>query len=160
MRRDVLMQAIYGDDSKRPDYSRRRRNVPERHSFDYAVVRVVPHVERGEFLNVGVILSCQAAGFLKARFHINAKRFSGLAPGMDLQEVQSHLEAIRLICAGGEHAGPIGKLPRRARFDWLVAPRSTIIQTSAVHTGLCSDPEEALEQLLKKMVSVEGDVPA
>jgi hypothetical protein len=134
--------------------------VPERHSFDYAVVRVVPHVERGEFLNVGVILSCQAADFLKARFQVNAKRLSLLAPELDLQEVQSHLEAIRLICAGGEHAGPIGRLPRRSRFDWLVAPRSTIIQTSAVHTGLCADPEETLERLLRKMVSVERAAPS
>lgn len=127
--------------------------MPERHSFDYAVVRVVPHVEREEFLNVGVILSCQAAGFLKAKFHVDAKRLSALAPELDLKEVQNHLEAMRLICEGGEKAGPIGRLPRRARFDWLVAPRSTVIQTSAVHAGLCSDPDEALEQLLRKMVS-------
>ena len=128
--------------------------MSERLSFDYAVVRVVPHVEREEFLNVGVILSCQAADFLKARFKVDAKRLAALAPEIDLDEVQTHLEAIALICEGGEKAGPIGRLPRRARFDWLVAPRSTIIQTSAVHTGLCSDPRQALEQLLRKMVSV------
>ena len=128
--------------------------MPERHSFDYAIVRVVPHVEREEFLNVGVILSCQAADFLKAMFHVDAKRLSALAPELDIKEVQSHLEAIQLICQGGEQAGPIGRLPRRARFDWLVAPRSTVIQTSAVHTGLCSEPEKALEQLLRKMVSL------
>jgi hypothetical protein len=127
--------------------------VPERHSFNYAVVRVVPHVEREEFLNVGVILSCQAADFLKARFHVDPKRLKTLAPELDLKEVQNHLDAIKLICEGGEEAGPIGRLPRRARFDWLVAPRSTIIQTSAVHAGLCLDPEKALEQLLRKMVS-------
>jgi hypothetical protein len=132
--------------------------VPElRHSFDYAVVRVVPHVEREEFLNVGVILSCQATDFLKAKFHVNAKRLYALAPGLDLSEVQNHLEAMRLICEGGKTAGPIGRLPRRARFDWLVAPRSTVIQTSAVHTGLCSDPEQALERLLRKMVCVERE---
>jgi hypothetical protein len=131
--------------------------VPERHSFDYAIVRLVPHVEREEFLNVGVILSCQAADFLKALFHVNAKRLSAVAPELDLDEIQNHLEAIRLICEGGEQAGPIGRLPRRSRFDWLVAPRSTIIQTSPVHTGLCSDPEQALEQLLRKMVCIEGD---
>ncbi len=131
--------------------------MPERHAFDYAVVRVVPHVERGEFLNVGVILSCQSADFLKARFYLDAGRLSLLAPELDLEEVQNHLEAIRLICEGGEQAGAIGRLPRRARFDWLVAPRSTIIQTSAVHTGLCHDPEEALEKLLGKMVKVERD---
>jgi hypothetical protein len=127
--------------------------VPERHTFDYAVVRVVPHVEREEFLNVGVILSCQAADFLKAMFDVDAKRLWALAPELDIKEVQSHLQAIQIICEGGERAGPIGRLPRRARFDWLVAPRSTVIQTSAVHTGICSDPEKALEQLLRKMVS-------
>lgn len=127
--------------------------MPERHSFDYAVVRVVPHVEREEFLNVGVILMCQAADFLDAKFHVDAKRLRALAPELDLKEVESHLQAMRLICEGGEEAGPIGRLPRRARFDWLVAPRSTIIQTSAVHAGLCFDPEEELEQLLRKMVS-------
>lgn len=131
--------------------------MPERYSFDYAVVRLVPHVEREEFLNVGVILSCQSADFLKALFHVNAQRLSALAPELDIKEVESHLEAMRLICEGGEQAGPIGRLPRRARFDWLVAPRSTIIQTSAVHTGLCSDPEEALKRLLRKMVKTERD---
>jgi hypothetical protein len=131
--------------------------VPERHSFDYAVVRVVPHVEREEFLNVGIILSSQSAGFLKALFHVNDSRLSALAPELDLKEVQSHLEAIRLICEGGAEAGPIGRLPRRARFDWLTAPRSTIIQTSPVHTGLCPDPQQALEQLLRKMVKTEQD---
>ena len=127
--------------------------MPERHSFDYAVVRVVPHVEREEFLNVGVILICQAADFLDARFHVDAQRLKALSPELDLTEVENHLEAMRLICQGGAQAGPIGRLPRRARFDWLVAPRSTIIQTSAVHAGLCFDPEKAIEQLLRKMVS-------
>lgn len=131
--------------------------MPERHSFDYAVVRVVPHVEREEFLNVGVILSSQSADFLKALFHVNAGRLSALAPELDIKEVRNHLEAISLICEGGEQAGPIGRLPRRARFDWLVAPRSTIIQTSAVHTGLCHDPQKALEQLLRKMVRTGRD---
>lgn len=133
--------------------------MPERHAFDYAVVRLVPHVEREEFLNVGVILSSQSADFLKALFHVNTRRLSALAPELDLEEVQNHLDAIRLICEGGEQAGPIGRLPRRARFDWLVAPRSTIIQTSAVHTGLCQDPQKALEQLLVKMVKTEPDAP-
>ena len=126
--------------------------MSERHSFEYAVVRVVPYIEREEFINVGVILSCQAADFLKARFDVEAKRLAALAPELDISEMQAHLEAIGLICAGGDKAGPIGRLPRRARFDWLVAPRSTIIQTSAVHTGLCSDPEQALDHLLRKMV--------
>lgn len=126
--------------------------MSERLSFEYAIVRVVPHTEREEFINVGVILSCQAANFLQAMFDVDARRLAALAPEIDTGEVQAHLEAIRLICEGGEQAGPIGRLPRRARFDWLVAPRSTIIQTSPVHTGLCSDPQQALEQLVRKMV--------
>jgi hypothetical protein len=125
----------------------------QRHSFDYAVVRVVPRVEREEFINVGVILCCRAAGFLAARFCVNPARLSAFAPALNLHEVQTHLDAMQLICEGGEGAGPIGKLPPRARFDWLVAPRSTIIQTSPVHTGLCSDPRQAIEHLLRKMVS-------
>ena len=132
--------------------------MSERHSFNYAIVRVVPHIEREEFMNVGVILSCQAADFLRARFDLDAERLAALATELDLSEIQAHLKAIELICEGGEKAGPIGRLPRRSRFDWLVAPRSTVIQTSAVHTGLCSDPQRALEHLLRKMVSVPRQI--
>jgi hypothetical protein len=128
--------------------------VPDRHSFNYAVVRVVPHAEREEFINVGVILSCHAANFLDAAFDVDERRLKAFAPGLDVNELQAHLEAIRLICKGGDKGGTIGGLPRRARFDWLVAPRSTIVQTSAVHAGLCSDPRRALNHLLRKMVSV------
>lgn len=125
-----------------------------RHSFNYAVVRVVPHAEREEFMNVGVIVSCQASGFLDAAFEVDERRLAAFAPGLDVSELQAHLEAIRLICKGGDKGGTIGGLPRRARFDWLVAPRSTIVQTSAVHAGLCSDPQQALNDLLRKMVSL------
>lgn len=131
--------------------------MPERHSFDYSVVRVVPRVEREEFMNVGVILSCKAAGFLKARFDVDAARLAALAPSLQMSDVQTHLDAMQLICEGGERAGAIGKLPHRARFDWLVAPRSTIIQTSPVHTGLCADPEQVLEHLLRTMVNVQRE---
>lgn len=134
--------------------------MSERHSFDYAIVRLVPHAEREEFINVGVIVSSQSADFLKAAFEMDANRLRVLSPELDIEEIQAHLEAIRLICEGGERAGPIGRLPRRARFDWLVAPRSTIIQTSAVHAGLCSDPQKALEHLLRKMVSVPREAQA
>jgi Protein of unknown function (DUF3037) len=128
--------------------------VSDRHSFNYAVVRVVPHIEREEFMNVGVILSCQAFNFLNAAFEVDEKRLAAFAPRLDVSELQSHLEAIRLVCEGGDRGGHIGHLPRRARFDWLVAPRSTIVQTSAVHAGLCSDPRQTLEHLLRKIVSV------
>ena len=127
--------------------------MSERHSFNYAVVRVVPHAEREEFMNVGVILSCQAAGYLDAAFDVDEKRLAAFAPGLDVDELQAHLEAIRRICAGGDAGGTIGRLPRRARFDWLVAPRSTIVRTSAAHAGLCSDPRQALQHLLRRMVS-------
>lgn len=128
--------------------------MPDRHSFNYAVVRVVPHAEREEFINVGVILSCHAANFLDAAFEVDERRLKAFAPGLDVNELQAHLEAIRLICEGGDKGGTIGGLPRRARFDWLVAPRSTIVQTSAVHAGLCSNPRRALNHLLRKMVGV------
>jgi hypothetical protein len=121
-------------------------------------VRVVPHAEREEFMNVGVILSCHAGSYLDAAFEMDERRLAAFAPGLDLSELQAHLEAIRLICKGGDAGGPIGRLPRRARFDWLVAPRSTIVRTSAVHAGLCSDPREALQRLLRKMVSVPPDI--
>ncbi|HUQ34300.1 MAG TPA: DUF3037 domain-containing protein [Pyrinomonadaceae bacterium] len=128
----------------------------QRHAFDYAVVRVVPRVEREEFLNVGVIVCCRAEGFLKARFDMDEARLAAFAPGLNIADIQIHLDAMQLICVGGDGAGPIGKLPPRARFDWLVAPRSTIIQTSAVHTGLCADPELAVTHLLTTMVSASG----
>src|ERR687886_3131022 len=110
--------------------------MPELWPFDYAVIRVVPRVEREEFINAGVIVSCPARNFLKARIELNRQRLAALAPALDAALVQRHLDAIPAICEGVAAAGPIGLLPPRARFHWLVAPRSTIIQTSPVHTGL------------------------
>ncbi|HEX8472764.1 MAG TPA: DUF3037 domain-containing protein [Pyrinomonadaceae bacterium] len=120
--------------------------------FDYAVIRVVPRVERQEFINAGVVVSCQARNFLKAKFELDRARLAALDPQLDVVIIQKHLDAIVLICEGGAEAGPIGLLPQRARFHWLVAPRSTIIQTSPVHTGLCHDGEAMLEHLLARMV--------
>jgi hypothetical protein len=128
--------------------------VSERHSFSYATVRLVPQAEREEFINVGVIVCSRTPEFLAAKFALDPSRLQTFAPHVDLEEVNGHLESIRQICAGGEGAGPIGRLSRRERFDWLVAPRSTIIQTSAVHTGLCEDPQKALNHLLQTMVIV------
>jgi hypothetical protein len=127
--------------------------MPEPCPFDYAVVRVVPRVERGEFVNAGVIVSCPARGYLRARVELDAGRLAALDPGLDRETVERHLAAIPLICAGGAQAGPIGLLPQRARFHWLVAPRSTIIQTSPVHTGFCEDGDLMLEHLFRTMVS-------
>lgn len=126
--------------------------MPARRSFDYAVVRVVPHVEREEFVNAGVILHCDEAAFLAARIELSETLLLALAPDADVATVRRHLDAIPRICAGGPEAGPIGELPLRERWSWLVAPRSTVIQTSAPHVGLCDEPERALERLLDKMV--------
>ena len=121
-------------------------------SYDYAVIRVVPRVERGEFVNVGVILSCPTRDFLEARIELDESRLRALDPMLDLAAVRAHLAPIPLICRGGAEAGPIGRLPPRERFHWLTAPRSTIIQTSAAHAGRAADPAAALERLMDTMV--------
>lgn len=126
--------------------------MPTQSRYDYAVIRVVPKVDREEFINAGVILSCPDRSFLEARIKLNESRLLALDPSVDLEMVRTHLATIPTICHGGEDAGTIGQLPQRQRFHWLVAPRSTIIQTSPVHTGRCSDPEAALEHLIAKMV--------
>jgi hypothetical protein len=121
-------------------------------SYDYAVIRVVPRVERQEFVNAGVILWCQEQDILEARIELDEARVRMLDAAADLDAVRRHLGSISIICAGGADSGPIGKLPKRERFDWLVAPRSTIIQTSAVHSGRCNDVAATLELLLATMV--------
>ena len=121
-------------------------------SYDYAVVRVVPRVERQEFVNVGVIVWCKDADFLEARMELEEQRLRTLDPAVDIEAVRKHLASIGIICRGGAEAGPIGKLSKRERFDWLVAPRSTIIQTSSVHTGRCTDLTATLDRLLDVMV--------
>ena len=121
-------------------------------SYDYAVIRVVPRVERQEFVNAGVILWCQEQDTLEARVDLDVERLHTLDAAVDLDAVRRHLASIEIICAGGSDAGPIGKLSKRERFDWLVAPRSTIIQTSAVHSGRCTDAGATMEQLLNTMV--------
>jgi hypothetical protein len=121
-------------------------------SYDYALIRLVPSVERGECLNVGVILFCRTLGFLGARIHLNATRALALSPDLDLAAIQQQLDSIMLICKGGPEAGDLGKLSQSERFQWLVSPRSTVIQISPVHEGVGDDPEAALEHLLKTMV--------
>ncbi|HET7130945.1 MAG TPA: DUF3037 domain-containing protein [Gammaproteobacteria bacterium] len=121
-------------------------------TYDYAIVRVVPKVERAEFVNAGVIVSCPARDLLLARIELDEQRLVALDPTIDLESVRRHLAAIPIICAGGEHAGPIGRLSQRERFHWLVAPRSTIIQTSPTHTGSARDLEAVVERLLETMV--------
>lgn len=126
------------------------------YNYDYAIVRVVPKVDREEFMNVGVIVSCPERDFLEARIELDEERLAALDPTLDLESTRAHLASIPAICAGGAPAGPIGDLTPRQRFDWLIAPRSTIIQTSAAHTGTCEDPAAALEHLLESMVRSPG----
>lgn len=121
-------------------------------SFDYAIVRVVPRVERGEFLNAGVILFCSTRSFLEARIHLDRQRLKALAPSVDAATIESHLETIPLVCAGGPAAGPVGTLSQRERFHWLVAPRSTVIQMSPMHAGVHHDMRASLEKLFEKLV--------
>lgn len=126
--------------------------MPDKFRYDYAVIRVVPKVDREEFINAGVILSCPDLSFLEALIKLNEDRLLALDPNVDLDLVRNHLAAIPTICRGGDGAGTIGELPQRQRFHWLVAPRSTVIQTSPVHTGRCNDPASALERLVANMV--------
>jgi Protein of unknown function (DUF3037) len=122
------------------------------HTYDYAIVRVVPRVERGEFVNAGIILSCDIERILQASIELDEAALLGLDANVDLEMVRSILATIPAVCAGGSDAGPIGKLSARERFHWLVAPKSTIVQTSPVHTGQCSDPRQALEHLMDRMI--------
>ena len=120
--------------------------------FQYAMVRVVPDVERGECLNAGVIVFCRPRRFLAARVALDEPRLRALAPDVDLDAVRAHLDAVERIAAGDPSAGPIAALPSSERFHWLVAPASTIIQPSPVHTGLTEDPEGEVERLLRRLV--------
>ena len=131
-----------------------RADKPAAHAnhYDYAVIRVVPRVEREEFINVGVILSCEASRFLEARIELDEGRVLALAPGLDMESLRRHLQTSPAICRGDADAGPIGLLPQRARFHWLTAKRSSIIQTSPVHTGKCGDLPAIMERLLQRMV--------
>jgi hypothetical protein len=126
--------------------------MPAQSSYDYGVVRVVPRVERGEFVNAGVTLYCRTRRFLAARIELDIPRLLALDPAVDLAEVERHLAVFPLVAAGGAGAGPIGALPQPDRFHWLIAPRSAIIQVSDVHAGMSDDPAAALEELMDLLV--------
>ena len=123
------------------------------HAYDYAVIRVLPRVEREEFINVGVLLYCPSLNFLRAECSPDETRLTSFASGADLTEVRDHLGSICRICSGSDDSGPIGKMSLGERFRWLTAPRSTVVQTSAVHTGFTDDPEATLKRLLRQLVA-------
>lgn len=128
--------------------------MPVTSSFDYAIVRVVPRVERGEFINAGIIVFCLEHRFLEARVVVDEPRLKALWPQIDVELIRRHLQAIPRVAAGDPAAGPIAKLSQRERFHWLVSPRSTIIQVSPVHTGLCDDsPASAIDRLARRLLA-------
>ena len=126
--------------------------MPAEYAYDYAIIRVVPRVERGEMINVGVILSCPDVEFLEARIDVDESRLLALDDAIEVEAIRAHLATIPAVCHGGPAAGPLGALPQRNRFHWLVSPRSTIIQMSPVHTGRTNDPGAAMDRLLDTMV--------
>ncbi len=126
--------------------------MPERSSYDYAIVRVVPDLERGEFLNVGVVLFSKSRGALLARVGLDTDHLRALAPEADVAAIGAHLASIERVAIGGPEAGSLGHLSPSQRFHWLVAPRSTMIQISAVHSGLCADPAAELDRLYRRLV--------
>ncbi len=126
--------------------------MPAPSSFDYAVIRVVPRVERDEFINAGVIVHSPSLDFLEARVELDEQRLSSWWPDVDVDEVREHLSVFPRIAAGDVTAGPIAQLPRSQRFHWLVAPRSTVLQISPVHAGMCESAQGMVERLLKRFV--------
>jgi Protein of unknown function (DUF3037) len=127
--------------------------LPAPASFDYAILRVVPRVDREEFINAGVVVFCLEKRYLDARILINDERLRALWPELDVELVRAHLDAVPRICMGDASAGPIAKLSQRERFHWLTSPRSTIIQPSPVHTGVCDNTEGVLDRLVTQFVS-------
>ena len=126
--------------------------MQEKRLFEYAVIRIMPRVERGEFINVGVILYCASRKFLQLKYEIHSKKINTLCTECDLDEIKSYLDIFQRICQGDKTAGPIAVLPVAERFRWLTATRSTVVQTSRVHPGLCNEPEEMLSNLFNKLV--------
>lgn len=122
------------------------------HLFEYAVIRVVPRVEREEFMNIGVILYCSGQKFLNTLFALDEKRLHALYSDIDITELEEHLNAFKRICDGVKEGGPIASLDPASRFRWLTATRSTVIQTSKVHPGFCIDPEKTLKKLFAELV--------
>jgi hypothetical protein len=129
--------------------------VPARNAFQYAILRIVPSIERGECLNVGVALLCPQRKFVGARVALDEQRLAALAPGLDPAQIRPALDAIVAVAEGDPSAGPLARLSPSERFGWLTAPASTIIQPSAIHTGLCEDPAQTLDHLFASLVLTE-----
>ena len=127
--------------------------MPEKHLFEYAVIRIVPRVEREEFINAGVIVYCNRQRFLGVAYELNERRLLALYPELDMEALKEALDSFQRIAKGGPDAGPIGHLDTPSRFRWLTAIRSTVVQTSRVHPGLCTDAGRALDRLFEEMVS-------
>ena len=126
--------------------------MQENHLFEYAILRVVPRVEREEFLNVGVIVYCKKPAFLQTIFSLDEERLLAIFPQIIIKEIQTHLQALEQISAGNLQAGPIAAMDMASRFRWLTAKRSTVVQTSVVHPGLCKDPLSTLIRLHEQLV--------
>lgn len=126
--------------------------MPGKHLFEYAVVRVVPRVEREEFLNVGLVLYCKQQRYLQTVFHLDRDRLQTLFPALDIDEVQAYLTAFEKISQGSKDGGPIAKLDLPSRFRWLTATRSTVVQVSKTHVGFCDDLEKAKQKLFEQLV--------
>lgn len=126
--------------------------MQDKHLYEYAVVRVVPHVEREEFINVGVVLYCGRKKFLQVRFQLNDAKVHALCAKTDVDNIRSYLDSFEKICKAAKDGGPIAQLPPAERFRWLTATRSTVVQCSKVHPGYCTDPEEKLERLFGQLV--------
>jgi hypothetical protein len=126
--------------------------MQDKQIYEYAVIRVVPRVEREEFLNVGIILYCSKQGFLQAKYLLDKERITAFSKLIDLEELETYLQTWERICKGGKTAGPIGALPIASRFRWLTATRSTIVQTSKVHPGLCGDAQQTMDCLFEELV--------
>lgn len=130
--------------------------APDAEPFSYLILRLVPSLERGERLNVGVVVYCRRRGFLGARTELDRARVQALAPGLDLAELSDHLAALHRVLDGDPGAGPIASLPQSERFGWVAGPSSTIVQASEVHTGLSSDPAATLDALFERLVRGAG----
>jgi hypothetical protein len=126
--------------------------MPEKQLFEYAVIRVVPRVEREEFLNIGIVLYCKKTRFLQCKFHLNQERLHAFCPALDIREAETYLQSFERICSGSKDGGPIGQLDIASRFRWLTATRSTVVQTSKVHPGFCTEPKETLQHLYEQLV--------